>query len=558
MLQNLHVKNLALIDEIEVDFGEGLNILTGETGAGKSIILGSIHLALGGKFDKDMIRAGSEFGLVELIFSVENPQQIQELKELDIYPEDHLVILSRKFMESRSISKINGETVNMSTVKSVASILIDIYGQHEHQTLLNKKNHLTILDEYGGSALLKYKNQVAGDYKEYQKLKEKLDSSNMDEEQKNREIGLLEFEVNEINDCNLTLGEDEELEKQYKKMVHGKRIVESVKAAYGATGDVSNENASDLLSVAIRSLGDIVTYDEQAQDLYNQLADIDNLLNDFNRELSGYGEDFEFSQEDFEGTEERLNQINHLKTKYGQSIEEILAYGNSKEAKLQELADYEQYIEELEHQVEDARNQLSQSSEDLTSCRKKLALELVMKIKQGLRELNFMDVQFDMEFKKLEHFTSNGVDDAGFMVSMNPGEAIKPLGNVASGGELSRIMLAIKTVMADKDDIETLIFDEIDVGISGRTAAKVAEKMAVIGRKHQVICITHLAQIAAMAEAHYVIEKEVVEGKTKTDIRRLNEEQSITELTRILGGSQITEAMRTSAMEMKAMSKKMK
>ena len=557
MLQSLHVKNLALIEEIEVEFKNGLNILTGETGAGKSIILGSVNLALGGRYTKDILRRGTDYGFVELLFHVENEKQIKKLKELDIFPEDGLIILSRRLMEGRSTSRINGETVTMSKLKEVASILIDIHGQHEHQSLLYKKNHIGIVDAFAHEFIADSKYVVAEAYKEYRKCKKELEEASMDESERAKELAFLQFEVSEIQDANLKIGEDEELESLYRRMVNGKRIADSASEAYAYTSE-DGGSASDALSRAVRALSDIHTLDERAGELYDQLVEIDSLLNDFNHELSDYKDSCEYSEEELYETENRLNDINHLKMKYGNSIDKILTYCREQEEKIEKLEDYETYILQLKAKLESAEKDLAKATKKLTKLRKEQALILQAAIEEGLKDLNFADVKFRIEFGEYEHYTSDGIDDVEFMISLNPGQPVKPLVNVASGGELSRIMLAIKSVMADRDDIETLIFDEIDVGISGRTAQKVSEKMAVIGKKHQVICITHLAQIAAMADSHFVIQKTVEEMDTTTNINELSEEQSIEELARILGGAKITETVMQSAIEMKELARQTK
>ena len=557
MLHNLYVKNLALIDEIEIDLKKGLNILTGETGAGKSIILGSINHALGGRYSSDMLRDEEDPGYVELTFFVENEAQIALLEEKDIFPEDGMVVLSRKLIGKRSVSKINGETVPISTLKEVAAVLIDIHGQHEHQSLLYKKNHLTILDTFAKDTITDVKRQVAEQYHLYKQCKEELEEAKLDEKERIKEASFLEFEIKEIEEANLKNGEDEELEEQYRRMINGKKITENVDEAYGYTAGSSN-NASDMLSRAIRSLQDAAHYDEKASELYDQLSEVDSLLNDFNRELSDYRESFEFSDEEFYEVEKRLNEINRLKSKYGNTIAEIFAYWKEKEQRLIKLQDYAHYLETLQKKLKEAESELAIASLMLSNLRKEAAKKLEQAIKNGLLDLNFLDVKFEIVFEELAGYTSLGKDDVEFMISMNPGEPVRPLGEVASGGELSRIMLAIKTVMAEKDQIETLIFDEIDVGISGRTAQKVSEKMAVIGRNHQVICITHLAQIAAMADAHYAIEKKVIDGKTKTSISLLSKEQEIAELARILGGVEITDKVMENASEMKELAKRTK
>lgn len=554
MLQNLHVKNLALIDEIEVEFQEGLNILTGETGAGKSIILGSVNLALGGKYQKDMIREGAEYGFVELTFSIEKEEQIQKLHRLEVYPEDGMITLSRRLMRGRSVSRINGETVPISLLKEVAEILIDIHGQHEHQSLLYKKNHLGITDAFAGDYIAEVKKDTADAYHQYKACEKELKESVSEEGERAKELSFLQFEVSEILDADLKPGEDEELETLYRRMSNGKKIADQTAEAYRYTSE-GEGSASDGLSRAIRMMADAAQYDERAEELYGQLVEVDSLLNDFNRELSDYSKSLEYSEEEFYETEKRLNEINHLKTKYGSTLEEIAAYCRKQEERIRILEDYDQYVLGLKERCRQAEEKLLTSSKALSLIRKEQAKILEQAITEGLKDLNFADVRFQISFQETAGYTADGMDDVEFLISMNPGQPLRPLANVASGGELSRIMLAIKTVMADRDEVETLIFDEIDVGISGRTAQKVSEKMAVIGRKRQVICITHLAQIAAMADCHYLIEKTAGFSDTKTTIRQLGEEEAVMELARILGGAKITETVIENAREMKELAK---
>ena len=557
MLQYLHVKNLALIDEIEVEFGRGLNILTGETGAGKSIILGSVNLALGGRYTKDILRQGTRYGLVELTFSVESERQIRRLKELDVYPEDGFVTLQRRLMEGRSVSKINGETVQMATLKAVSAILIDIHGQHEHQSLLYKKNHLAIVDAFAGEETKKQKEKVAETWQQYKGKIRKLSEAGTNGSERAKELAFLKFEVDEIVRAELKEHEDEELESCYRRMCNGKKIAQSVAECYQYTGE-DGESASEKLGRALRTLSEAVDADEQLSQLYTQLADVDNLLNDFNHELAEYQKNCEFSDEEFYETEKRLNEINHLKTKYGNSYEEIMAYCKKQEERIGILENYDTYMQELEKSCEQLSQKYLELAGKLSALRQKKAKMLEKKIQKGLEDLNFEQVQFEIHFAEKKEYAKDGIDDVEFRISLNQGQPVKPLTEVASGGELSRIMLAIKAVMADKDEIETLIFDEIDVGISGRTAQKVSEKMALIGKEHQVICITHLAQIAAMADRHFLIEKKTEDAVTRTQIYPLNEENSVEELARILGGARITDTVMQSAREMKNLASQMK
>ena len=409
MLQNLHVKNLALIDEIEVEFGDGLNILTGETGAGKSIILGSVNLALGGRYSKDILRQGADYGLVELTFFVENEAQVRKLKELDIYPEEGMVLLSRRLMTGRSVSRINGETVQIGLLKEVSQILIDIHGQHEHQSLLYKKNHLGIVDAFGREKVAEAKKKVREAYREYKACEKELRENLSDEAQRAKELSFLKFEVEEIREADLKAGEDEDLEALYRRMLNSKEIAEGVAEAYIYTSE-GNDNASESLSRAIHAISGIAKYDDRASGLYDQLVEIDSLLNDFNRELSAYGSECEFSQEEFRETENRLNEINHLKTKYGDTIEKILEYAAKQENRLQILEDYDRYMEELKERSAAWEAKVKKQGELLSSLRKKQAKVLEKAIEEGLRDLNFENVQFQIQFSQTKDYTAEGME----------------------------------------------------------------------------------------------------------------------------------------------------
>ena len=551
MLQNLHVKNLALIDETEVDFGPGLNILTGETGAGKSILMGSVGLALGGRYSADMLRNGASSGLVELTFTVEDGRIRDKLKSLDIVPEDDMITLSRRLMEGRSISRINGETVSMGTLREAASLLIDIHGQHDNQTLLNRKNHLALLDLFSGEEAAPVKKRMTESYHTYQEIKRQMEEASLDDESKRRELSLAEFEVNEIEEAALTEGEDDELEQLYRRMTESRKVTEAIAGTYQYTSEDSSANASDCLSRAIRAFQEISDFDDSASQLYSQLLDADSLLNDFNRELSEYAKSFEFSEEEFNEAEERLNLINHLKAKYGKTVSDILAYCERKKQRIEELNDYDAFMQELERKLEEAKAEADEVSETLHEIRAQYAGIFSEEIKKQMQELNFMDTRLEIRLVDTGRCSANGRDEAEFYIALNPGEPLRPLADIASGGELSRIMLAIKTVLADEEDTPTLIFDEIDAGISGITADKVGEKLHLIGKSRQVICITHLPQIAAAADVHFLIEKNAEQNSVKTRIERLDQDSSVRELARILGGSKVTDSILKSAKEMK-------
>lgn len=555
MLQNLHVKNIALIDETEVDFGQGLNILTGETGAGKSILLGSVGLALGGKYSSDLLRNGAENGLVELTFSVDDGQIRQKLEEMDIIPDDGMVTLTRKFTGSRSISRINGETVNTGKLKEAAELLIDIHGQHDNKTLLQRKNHLVLLDLFGRKEIAPIKSEMSKYYKEYRAICKKEEETSLNDEERRRELSLYEFEVHEIEEAALRENEDEELEETYRRMTESRKITDAVAQTYRYTCEDSSANAGDCLTRAIRAFREAAEFDEEGDRLCALLMDVDSLLNDFNRELSEYASKFEFSEEEFKETEERLNLINHLKAKYGSSVSDVLAYCESKRHRIEQLNDYDAYIKQIEEEKEKALKKVERVTKKLHDVRNRYKTVFADEICIHLKELNFLDTRFEIHLKDAGQFSANGKDEAEFYLALNPGEPVKPLENIASGGELSRIMLAIKTVLADAEDTPTLIFDEIDAGISGVTAAKVGEKLKLIGKSRQVICITHLSQIAAVADSHFLIEKSAENESVKTRIRLLNEEDSVKELARILGGDKITSSIMESAREMKEMAK---
>ena len=548
MLENLHVKNLALIEEEDISFLDGLHILSGETGAGKSIILGALNMALGAKVDKEMLRDGNQEALVEVIFRITKEDQRKALEALDVSLYDDEVILSRKITENRSVAKINGETVPAQRMKEVGDIFLDIHGQHEHQSLSNKRKHLELLDEYAKGEVQSLKDALKSAFAIYTAKAKEWENARLDTTDREREIAFLEHEIGEITGANLQPAEDESLEQQYRLLSNNKRIMESLGNAYRETG---SGGATDEVGRAIRELHQVAEYDEKIEGLLSQLNDVDGLLSDFNRELSQYMSDAEFDGEQFATIEMRLNEINRLKDKYGTSVEEIMVTLAEKQERLEQLKGYEQYLDNLSKEFTAAKDNLEKCCVQVSFLRQKYAQDLTARVREALQDLNFLDVSFEMEFRRLDHYTPNGFDDAEFMICLNPGEPMRPLKDVASGGEMSRIMLAIKTVLAENDAIDTLIFDEIDAGISGRTAQAVSEKLSLVAKNHQVICITHLPQIAAMADQHYLIEKEVIEGNTISSIQALSYHDSVKELARMLGGTTITQAVLDNAKEMK-------
>lgn len=552
MLIDLHVKNFALIDDCEIEFSQGLNILTGETGAGKSIIIDSVNAALGARASKDVIRNETDPATIELLFSIEDDSVRDLLAGMDILCDDEIII-SRKIGKQGSVSKINGETVTAAQVKRVAEHLIDIHGQHEHQSLLSPGKHLEILDKYGESEIAPVKIKVADAYREYTQCRKALEECAMDPEQRIREISFLEYEIKEIEDAKLREGEDESLEADYKRLSNLEKITETLGEVYVLTASARGErSALDSIGEAFHRMESVARYDEKLESLLENLGTIESLTSDFNRELSAYISDNEFDEGVFNELTARLDLVNNLKSKFGKTIHDIGKSLEERKSRLEELTHIEDHIKELEEKKAAAEKALDRECLKLSKIRKEKALVLSNAIKEALSDLNFLQVEFEISLREAP-VSAKGKDEVVFMISTNPGEPVKELSGVASGGELSRIMLAIKTILAGSDEIPTLIFDEIDAGISGRTAQKVSEKLSLVGRNHQVICITHLPQIASMADAHYLIEKHVEGSSTISEINLLDEEGSIKELARMLGGAEITETTLANAKEMKKM-----
>ncbi len=548
MLLELQVKNLALIEQAQVEFGGGLNILTGETGAGKSIIIGSVNMALGGKASRDSIRQGADSAYIELLFSVDTPAQEEALKALDIQPgEDGTVIISRKITPSRSTAKINDETVTAARLKQVTSLLMDIHGQHEHQSLLNIHKHLEILDAYAKSQVSPVKEEIRREYHRYRQVKERLSSMEGGQEERLREADFCRFEIESIEQAALKEGEEEELTARYRKLSHAQKIMEGLSEAKEALDE-------EGIARAVRAVDQVSGFDKELKTIKDQIFDVEALVNELGHAITGYMEGCSYDEGEFRQIEGRLDVIHGFQAKYGGTIARILEVLEEKRKRLEEL----EHFEEIRAELETSANLLEGFCTKLSQIRKKAGKELAERMKSSLIDLNFLDVTFVMEFRRLKGYTADGFDEAEFLISTNPGQPVKPLRAVASGGELSRIMLAIKTVLADTDEIPTLIFDEIDTGISGRTAQMVSEKLNEIAKSHQVICITHLPQIASMADSHFEIAKSVQRGKTVTNIRRLEKEESIHELARLLGGAQITDVVRQNAREMKELAERTK
>lgn len=550
MLRNVHLSNLALIKEADFDFGPGLNILTGETGAGKSILIGSINIALGEKASKSFIRTGASQGLVELQFYSEDPRISELLKSMDIPEDDHMIIISRRITPEGSTCRINGVTVTLNRLRSITSLLVDIHGQHDHQSLLHSSSHLDIVDEFGKKEIRPIWDEFREGYSTYRSLRSRYRQFSQDPEELAREISLAEYECREIEEASLKPGEDTQLEEAYRKMGHAREITEGLHKVKDMLFD-SSGSASSLISEGLRELNHLQVLDPDLSPLCSSLTDMESVARDLDHDLSRYIGDHEFDADSYQKIRGRLDELNHLKSKYGSTIDAVLAYRDRTLRHLQELTEYSSDKEALAREMDQLKIQVRACADRLSEARRMAAAELETRILENLKDLNFPDVRFEISFSRADKIYEIGYDKVEFLISTNAGEPIKPLIRVASGGELSRIMLAIKASIADADRTETLIFDEIDTGISGRTAQKVAEKLAVLSSSHQLICITHLPQIAAMADIHFGIEKSSESGASISGIRRLNNPDSILELARLISGSEITESTLISAEEMK-------
>lgn len=557
MLTNLHVKNLALIEEENVDFEEGLNILSGETGAGKSIILGSINAALGAKTSPDFIRTGAEYGLAELMFDIGDKKTLDKIKELGVLDiEDGELLISRKITPTRSQIKVNGQNFTAAQTQKLARYLIDMHGQHDNQILMDDSAHINVVDEYCLDDISTLKEMMKNDYQHYVECKNELSEMDKDNDERQREISFLEYEVNEITAAGLKKGEDEELEAQFKKLNNRQKIMNELSSADMLLNS-GEDNISDMLGMAVKSLVNAAEYDESLKNPLEMLQDVESLIMDVSHDISTYIDDSDYDDAALNDIQYRLDTVNELKNKYGGTIENVFASLKQKEKKLDEYYNYDEILKKRQEAYENAYKKALQTAEMLSDTRKKAADRLTTEFIESLKNLNFLDVRFRIDFEKSNNITSNGYDLVRFMISTNPGQDLRPLSKIASGGELSRIMLAIKTVMAG-DDSKTLIFDEIDAGISGRTAQMVSNQLSRLSRHHQIICITHLPQIASMADAHYTIEKTVHDNKTYSQISRVDKEDSIYELARMLSGSEVTASVLANARELKKTSEAFK
>lgn len=546
MLLALEVRDFALIDELTITFHKGLNILTGETGAGKSIIIDAVNMAIGGRSDRNLIRSGKDKCLIQAMFSLENMEDlITNLKELGIgIDSDKVLIITREIHSNgRSTCRMNGIIVTQTIVKTITQHLIDIHGQHEHQSLLNSSSHIDMLDAYGGKEILDMVKIVSKKHGELQFLENKLSSICFDEMERERKIDLIKFQIDEIELADLQCDEEERLLAQRNILSNSEKIFQTL-ADVHETLDDENIDLSILSKLAnvINNIEKVAIFDEKILEFTKILEEVQYKLEDVTVSIRDYISQIDFDPNILEDIEIRLDLINTLKRKYGKSIEEILDYKKDLEIELWEFENNEEEIKNIKKEIDIKYEEVKKISVKLSLLRQNVAIDFEEKITEILFTLNMGKVEFKVLFKNdVDNlteikFTCKGIDIIEFVISTNLGEELKPLSKIISGGEMSRIMLAFKTILADVDNIPVLIFDEIDSGISGRTAQIIGERLYDISNNHQIICITHLPQIASMANHHYLIEKIEKEKNTKTQVFELNKKNRIKELGRLLGG----------------------
>lgn len=546
MLESLSVKNFALIKEAHIDFKNNLNVLTGETGSGKSILIGSINLALGMRASKDYMRDENEDTVVSIAFKVDDETTINMIKEMDVpLDEDGRIIIYRKITKDKNIAKINDEPSTLAKIKELTEKLIDIYGQHDGESLRKNAKHIGFLDDFIGEKSSKLKNRVSDLYTELKEKKVKLDSFNLDESMRLREIDILKYEVDELEKANLKVGEEEELADKFKIISNSKTIIESLTNAFNALSEVN-------MAVALKEIKYALKYDESINDIYSSLLDCDSIISDSIKELDKKIDMYDIDEKEYSDMENRLDTIRSVLAKYNNSVKEAMEALEYKKKRLVELDDYENEKEKAKQDLEQTEKKLIEVATELSDLRKEYSKHFIERIIDELKDLGFLDVKFDIDIARSKEITRDGFDDVTFMISLNTGEKMRALSDVASGGELSRIMLSIKTILSESFGTDTLIFDEVDAGISGITASKVAVKLNRIAKNHQVILITHLPQIAAMADNHFVIEKKVDDNRTITSITQLDESGMIDEIGRLISSSgELTKNVLANAKELK-------
>lgn len=562
MLRELHIKNIAVIEEVTIAFGDGFHVLTGETGAGKSILIDSINMALGERTTKELIRTGTDTASVDLVFEPDDAVT-EKLSSLGIDTEEGMLYISRQISsDGKSKCRINGRMVPLSLLKEAAAYLITIHGQNDNQSILSPKTHLHFVDVYGNypEILEEYKNQ----YDKVQALTKKLAGLMTDEAEKAHRMDLLTYQIQEISDAGLKAGEEEELMERQEYLSHFEQIMENGSSAYESLYGDEEMSAYDRISDAVSRLEHIHPLDAKLDGFYQTLHGVLADLEDVTHEMKSYMDRIDFQPGELETIGDRLAQISGLKRKYGGSVENILSYLQNAREELSAIENSEAQQEALKAELAKENAVLERLAFSLSEKRKEAAISLQTRIMEELSDLDMQKMRFSVCVEQMEEedgsprYTSTGCDRIEFLISGNPGEALKPLAKIASGGEMSRIMLAVKSVLADGDIVKTLIFDEIDTGVSGRAAQKIAEKICMLAKNHQILCITHLAQIASMADTHFLIEKTSDAEHTRTSVIPLDTDMRKQELARIIGGVKITELTLQAAQEMLDMAKTVK
>lgn len=550
MLAELGIRNFAIIDELNIEFQEGFNVLTGETGAGKSIIIDAVNLILGSRANKETVKNNAEKAIIDARFEINQLDPVKnKVKEYGIDLDNTLILTREIYANGKNNVRINGRIATINMLKELASYLIDIHGQQENHTLSEKVKHMELLDRYAGAEVQEKLQGVQAKYKEIKDLKESMNEFQINDEEKNRLIDIYKYQMEEIELAELIEGEEEELTKYYKKMAHQEDLKEAVEKAVYL---LSNEELGVLsqLQKAVRELSHSEKYEPKVIPIKEALQNYQYCIKDMQRELDGLSESVFVDNEDFFRVEKRIEQINNLKRKYGKSIMEIIDYFNEIQSKYDKLVEYDKLKQHTLAEIEKKEAEMLMLCSELHDIRQKHAKLFEVEMQTHLSELNFAKSDFYVVFNQKDYYTEMGADDIEFYICTNIGEEARPLIKVASGGEMSRIMLAFKTIIAEIDEKPTLIFDEIDTGISGRTAQVVAEKIMKVSRGHQVICISHLPQIAVMGDIHHSVTKEVSELSTRVVAKTLNEEERIDEISRLVGGVDLNENTRQYAREL--------
>lgn len=542
MLLELTIRNIALIESLRIEFAQGFNVLTGETGAGKSIVVDSVNLALGGRADRDLIRTGSERASVEALFDLsDTPRALQMAQELGIEADGGLVCVSRELTRSgRNLCRIAGTVLPLSTLKQFTALLMDVHGQHEHQALMNPLRHLDFLDAFGDGDHAQLLQRVREAYDARMQTAAQLRQLMKDASQSERLMDMLSFQVREISEAKLKPGEEAKLEKKLEMLENAEKVRDGVETAYQLTysGNGQSLSAQDALLQAAESMDRIAGLDERFARLARELRGLFDAVRDTGSELQSICEELSFDPQLMDKIAARLDLISRLERKYGATEAEVIAFGNEAQARLNSIQSSDAQIAQLKQQLKRQDKVLREACDQLTQCRQRLATDLEQGLMAQLKDLGMGKTRFSVQIRPLEKVGANGGDDVEFLISPNPGEPLKPLASIASGGELSRIMLALKTLAMDHDGVDTMVFDEIDTGVSGRIAQVVGEKMCAIAQKHQVLCVTHLPQIAALGDAHFLVEKQTDGVHTQTNVLRLNDEGRVREISRLVGGGQ--------------------